>query len=194
MLYKYLLQDSSNFIISDNKILASANGKQKSIPITIAQTSELLSSLPYITPEFCKHNPILFFKIKHFFSKVEKNSWIWNYLDTPYEKTAFYFYMTKIKFDAIKDLGKKKVAIIGCGGVGSEILKHLIRHGVKKFVLIDFDTVKLHNLNRQYLFSENDIGTSKTELLKRKFASEVSISIENVRISNSKQLMEILDY
>jgi len=52
------------------------------------------------------------------------------------------------------------VAIIGVGGVGSWVAMFFAMVGVKKIVMIDFDTIEEHNLNRTP-FREHDIGHQK---------------------------------
>lgn len=61
-------------------------------------------------------------------------------------------------------LEPKKVAIIGCGGLGSNVAEMLVRSGVGHLILIDFDTVCESNLNRQFYFADQ-VGMAKTEAL-----------------------------
>jgi sulfur carrier protein ThiS adenylyltransferase len=56
------------------------------------------------------------------------------------------------------------VAIVGCGGLGSNVAAMLLRSGVRRLTLIDFDVVDASNLNRQ-LFFRDQIGRLKTEAL-----------------------------
>lgn len=46
-----------------------------------------------------------------------------------------------------------RIIIFGCGGVGSEVIKLLGGHNL---TLVDFDTVDISNLNRQFLFTRGD--------------------------------------
>lgn len=64
----------------------------------------------------------------------------------------------------VERLQKAKVAIVGCGGLGSNIAMELTRAGIGKLHLIDFDRVELSNLNRQQYFLE-DVGSYKVEAL-----------------------------
>lgn len=59
-----------------------------------------------------------------------------------------------------------KVSIIGCGGIGAWVGIDLALAGAEEFRLFDDDTLEVHNLNR-LPFSENDVGKSKTEVLKK---------------------------
>ena len=56
------------------------------------------------------------------------------------------------------------VAIVGCGGLGSNAAALLVRSGVGELTLVDFDVVEESNLNRQ-LFFRDQLGAAKTEAL-----------------------------
>lgn len=61
-------------------------------------------------------------------------------------------------------LAESHVAIIGCGGLGSNAAMMLTRCGVGELTLIDFDVVEESNLNRQ-MFFRDQLGMPKTEAL-----------------------------
>lgn len=58
-------------------------------------------------------------------------------------------------------LQNKKIAIIGCGGLGSSIAYALGASGIGEIHLVDFDDVSIHNIHRQIAFELNDEGKSK---------------------------------
>jgi adenylyltransferase/sulfurtransferase len=60
-------------------------------------------------------------------------------------------------------LQQARVASIGAGGVKSPLLYYLAAAGIGTLRIIDFDHVELSNLNRQILFTVDDIGKSKAE-------------------------------
>jgi sulfur carrier protein ThiS adenylyltransferase len=64
----------------------------------------------------------------------------------------------------LKRKSKFKIAIAGCGGLGSNIAQMLVRSGIDKLKIIDFDTVCISNLNRQFYFVD-DLGKLKTDAL-----------------------------
>jgi len=66
--------------------------------------------------------------------------------------------------NTIVPLNTAKVAVLGLGGLGSNIAVMLTRIGVDELLLIDFDKVEYSNLNRQYYFLD-DVGKNKTEAL-----------------------------
>ncbi|MDY0340367.1 MAG: sulfur carrier protein ThiS adenylyltransferase ThiF [Coriobacteriia bacterium] len=55
-------------------------------------------------------------------------------------------------------------AVIGCGGLGSNVAEMLVRSGVGRLTLIDFDTVEESNLNRQFFFRDQ-VGMRKVVAL-----------------------------
>lgn len=52
---------------------------------------------------------------------------------------------------------------LGIGGLGSVVVMNLLRLGIKKLILVDYDKVDIHNLNRQIMFSIKDVGESKVK-------------------------------
>jgi sulfur carrier protein ThiS adenylyltransferase len=67
--------------------------------------------------------------------------------------------------DIHRKLQSASVGIAGLGGLGSNVAVSLVRLGIGKLVLVDFDLVEQTNLNRQYYFRRN-IGQKKTDALK----------------------------
>lgn len=70
-----------------------------------------------------------------------------------------------MKFTEIKNkLSKYTVGIAGAGGLGSNCAAALVRVGIGKIVLADFDVVSETNLNRQFYFSDQ-LGLPKVDAL-----------------------------
>lgn len=62
-------------------------------------------------------------------------------------------------------LAGAKVAVVGCGALGNEVLKNLALLGIGNIWVIDYDTIEIHNLTRSVLFRETDIGKYKAEVI-----------------------------
>lgn len=61
-------------------------------------------------------------------------------------------------------LAKARILVIGTGGLGSSVLYHLAAAGVGHIGIAEFDTVSESNLNRQILYTTEDIGQLKIEI------------------------------
>ena len=74
---------------------------------------------------------------------------------------------------ALAELASKRVAVVGVGGVGSHVAQGLAGAGVHELVLLDPDTVDESNLNRQFMYTLDDVGKPKAtcaaEHLRRRF-------------------------
>jgi adenylyltransferase/sulfurtransferase len=69
-----------------------------------------------------------------------------------------------------KKLREAKVAIVGLGGLGSPASMYLAAAGVGTIGLIDGDRVELSNLQRQVLYSDDDVGRRKVEVAARRLS------------------------
>ncbi|KAK9272877.1 hypothetical protein L1049_003256 [Liquidambar formosana] len=63
------------------------------------------------------------------------------------------------------------VVVIGLGGVGSHAASMLLRSGVGRLLLVDFDQVSLSSLNRHAVATREDVGIPKAQCLKKHFSS-----------------------
>lgn len=68
-------------------------------------------------------------------------------------------------------LAEKKILIIGCGGLGGNLIENMLRIGIGTIIAVDPDRFEESNLNRQLLSSEPLIGTSKAEAAKVRAAA-----------------------
>lgn len=62
-------------------------------------------------------------------------------------------------------LKSSSVMVFGIGGVGGYSVEALVRSGVGKLVLVDFDTVSQTNINRQIIADTTTVGMKKTSLM-----------------------------
>jgi hypothetical protein len=79
------------------------------------------------------------------------------------------------------NLARLRVGIVGAGSVGGMIAESLARTGFREMVLIDFDRVKKHNLDRLNYATDRDIGSLKVEALADHLRARATASEFNVR-------------
>lgn len=58
-------------------------------------------------------------------------------------------------------LARKRVLVVGCGGLGGYIIEYLVRMGVGELTVVDGDVFELSNLNRQILSGQDTLGKGK---------------------------------
>ena len=68
-------------------------------------------------------------------------------------------------------LRDSSVLIIGLGGLGSAASLYLAAAGVGRLLLADRDRVELSNLQRQVLYTQADLGRSKTEVARERLGA-----------------------
>lgn len=112
-------------------------------------------------------------------------------------------YTKHVNFSSIGVKGQEqllssKVLIIGVGGLGTNFASHFVRAGVGKVFIVDKDKVELTNLQRQWIYDENDIGEYKAKaacLKLRKINSEIKIdySIMEINASNADEVINEFD-
>jgi len=67
--------------------------------------------------------------------------------------------------DKQKELSQKSVVVVGAGGLGNVVMSEIGCIGLKEIYLVDFDMIELHNIHRQFQFTEKDIGKYKSKVL-----------------------------
>ncbi|EJW90226.1 molybdopterin biosynthesis protein MoeB [gut metagenome] len=65
-------------------------------------------------------------------------------------------------------LQQARILLVGVGGLGSPIALYLTAAGIGTLGLIDDDTVNISNLQRQILYTEDEIGLPKVECAARR--------------------------
>jgi len=79
-------------------------------------------------------------------------------------------------------LAKKRILIVGCGGLGGYLLEYLGRLGVGYITIVDGDVFDETNLNRQLLSSQMNLGKPKVLAAKhRMLAINPLVHLETVQ-------------
>lgn len=106
-------------------------------------------------------------------------------------------YLANYMFNPVESysrLSKKHVLILGLGGIGSVIFQHLLHNGVNTFTVLDSDTVRQQDFNRQYIYSMDSVGKLKT-ICAREYALRVNpdavIKVENQYVKDEQSLCDL---
>lgn len=71
-------------------------------------------------------------------------------------------------YEQFKRLQSRSVTVVGLGAVGGYAVEGLVRAGIERLRIVDFDTVQPSNINRQLLALETTLGQKKVELAKER--------------------------
>ncbi len=88
--------------------------------------------------------------------------------------------MADVGLEGQMKLREAKVLVVGAGGLGSPLLYYLAAMGIGNIGIADPEEVDLSNLQRQILYTINDIGKSKAKAAKdrlKKLNPDVKIEI-----------------
>ena len=102
--------------------------------------------------------------------------------------------MPEVGMAGQKKLKAASVLLIGTGGLGSPLGLYLASAGVGRLGLVDFDLVDFTNLQRQVLYTTEDVGKPKLEAASARLQAInpfITIETHEARLS-SENAMEIL--
>jgi len=105
--------------------------------------------------------------------------------------------LPEVKLEGQEKLHAAKVLVIGAGGLGCPVLQYLAAAGVGTLGIVDGDQVEISNLQRQVLYTDDDIGQSKAMVAERKLKAlnpHIAIKTYPVFIDNKNALELIRDY
>jgi molybdopterin/thiamine biosynthesis adenylyltransferase/rhodanese-related sulfurtransferase len=89
------------------------------------------------------------------------------------------------------------VLVVGLGGLGSPAALYLAAAGVGRLGLLDFDTVAVHNLQRQILHDTASVGRAKTESARARVEGinpDVRVDTWNVALTRDNARGIVADY
>lgn len=105
--------------------------------------------------------------------------------------------LPEVALEGQKRLKAASVLCIGTGGLGAPVSMYLAAAGVGRIGLVDFDTVDFSNLQRQILFSTDDVGSPKTAAARARLEGinpNVKIDVYEGRFSSENALRIIEPY
>lgn len=111
-----------------------------------------------------------------------------------FERYARHLVLPEVGVSGQRRLASSSVLCVGAGGLGSPVSLYLAAAGVGKIGLIDFDVVDRTNLQRQILYSDNDVGRVKVVCASdriRALNPEIEVEMHQTRLT-SENAMEII--
>lgn len=97
-----------------------------------------------------------------------------------------------IGIDNYNKIKNSNILVLGAGGVGGYAIEALIRSGIEKITIVDFDNIDVSNVNRQLIATCDSIGIKKVNAWKDRILSinnsvivkEIpeKISLDNINI------------
>lgn len=87
------------------------------------------------------------------------------------ERYARQIILPEVTLQGQERLKQAKVLVVGAGGLGCPVILYLAAAGIGNIGIVDFDQVAINNLQRQILFTSNDIGRSKSVCAAKRVAT-----------------------
>jgi hypothetical protein len=135
---------------------------------------------------------LLDFLIKH---RLIRPKWDNTFSGTRYHRQAEYFsQFANDPATSISNLRNSSVLLLGLGGVGCVVAQHLGAAGIGRLVVVDHDRVSATDLNRQFCYSQTDIGFAKPTVIEeylRRYAPDTDVIAYDLCV-NSRQKLETL--
>ncbi|RTL36570.1 MAG: molybdopterin-synthase adenylyltransferase MoeB [Candidatus Melainabacteria bacterium] len=106
--------------------------------------------------------------------------------DSELQRYSRHLLISEVGIEGQRKLKCARVLVVGAGGLGSPVIQYLSAAGVGTIGIVDFDDVDKSNLQRQILFSNQDVGFPKVELAAKRALSlnpEISIHTHNTRLT-----------
>ena len=99
---------------------------------------------------------------------------------------------------SMERLSSKRIIIFGVGGVGSWCAESLVRSGVRRLTIVDFDSVCVTNINRQLMATTKTVGEVKVEVLRERLlainpAAEIT-ALQQVFTAETADSFNLGDY
>jgi len=88
------------------------------------------------------------------------------------KRYARHIILSEIGLEGQQKLKQARVLVIGAGGLGCPVLQYLTAAGVGTIGIVDFDKVDGSNLQRQVLYSTEDVGKPKAQIAKEKLGKQ----------------------
>jgi adenylyltransferase/sulfurtransferase len=113
------------------------------------------------------------------------------------ERYSRHLIIPEFNIEGQRKLKETKVLVVGTGGLGAPLLQYLSAAGIGTLGIVDFDRVEDSNLQRQVLFTTEDIGRPKVEAAKERLQKQnpyVNYITYDTMLTSENALEIIKDY
>jgi adenylyltransferase/sulfurtransferase len=117
--------------------------------------------------------------------------------NTEVKRYSRHLILPEVGISGQRKLKEASVLCIGVGGLGSPLSMYLAAAGVGKIGLVDFDVVDYSNLQRQILYSTDDVGKPKLEVAAARLRAlnpEIEIVQHDEALTSANALTICEDY
>jgi ThiF family len=193
----------------ENSIITFYNGQDNELSSNNIES--LWELLTILSSEECIEEKLKKWKNDYDYTEEDFNSIINFLVDNGlvYEKTPinseainkrnfnyFSIYDSSIYADRIlKKISSSSAMIFGVGTIGSTLALSLANLGVKKIILVDYDTVEEKNIPAQFIFERKDIGKKKSLVVKSRIErnyKDIKVVALDLGIHNSQDVEYLL--
>ena len=84
-------------------------------------------------------------------------------MEDSYTRYSRQIFIEEVGVQGQRKIAAAKVLIIGAGGLGCPVIQYLTAAGIGTLAVADFDVLEIHNLNRQIIHQEKNVGKLKVE-------------------------------
>ncbi|MFQ6673358.1 MAG: molybdopterin-synthase adenylyltransferase MoeB [Fidelibacterota bacterium] len=114
-----------------------------------------------------------------------------------YLRYSRHFSLPEIGLGGQRKLKEASVLVVGAGGLGSPASLYLAAAGVGNVGLVDFDFVDLSNLQRQILYSSDDVGESMLKVARERLERlnpRIQVTTHEEPLSSSNAMTIVAGY
>jgi len=117
---------------------------------------------------------------------------------TEFARYQRHLIMPEFNLAAQLALKNAKVLVVGAGGLGAPLLQYLAAAGVGQIGIVDYDKIEVSNLQRQVLFSNDDLGMYKAEVARDKLQKQnphikVEAIVKKLTSENALDIIKLYD-
>ena len=116
---------------------------------------------------------------------------------TEFQRYARHFVLSEVGMEGQKRLKAAKVLCVGAGGLASPALLYFAAAGIGTLGIVDDDQVELSNLQRQILYTTNNIGQSKGPIARDRLLElnpHIQVTLHSQRLTRDNALTILSAY